>query len=98
VLVNEIKVKVTCTKNGQEVAIVNKTPCVVTVLTFVPVFDPLLDRGKYLELAGKSSFRLMSPELAISQEIEIGNDYILSLSQPSTSTGQGEIPTRKKSK
>jgi hypothetical protein len=96
VLVNEIKVKVTCTKNGQEVAVVNKTPCVVAALTFVPVYDPLLDRGKYLELAGKSSFRLMSPELAISDEIEIGTDYILSISQPSTSTGQGKLPGGKK--
>jgi hypothetical protein len=96
VLVNEIKVKVTCTKNGQEVAIVNKTPCVVSVLTFVPVFDPLLDRGKYLELAGKSAFRLMSPELAISEEIEIGKDYILSLSQPSTSSDQVKLPAGKK--
>lgn len=95
-LVNEIKVKVTCTKNDLEVAVVNKAPSVVSVLTFVPVFDPLLDRGKFLELAGKSSFRLMSPELAISEEIEIGKDYILSLSQPSTASGQVKLPVGKK--
>jgi len=97
-IVNEIKLKFSCTKNGQEVAIVNKVPRVVSVLTFTPVFDPLLDQGKYLELAGKSTLRLVTPELAAGEEIDIGHEYIVSVSQPPTSTGQGEIPARKKAK
>lgn len=95
-IVNEVKLKVSCTKNSLEVAVVNKAPRVISVLTFVPVFDPLLDQGKYLELLGRSSFRLMTPELAMNEEIEIGKDYILTLSQPSTSSCQVKLPAGKK--
>jgi len=95
-LVNPLKLKFACTKNGQEVALVNKVPRVVSVLTFTPVYDPLLDQGKYLELAGKSVLRLVTPELSAGDEIDIGHEYVVSISQPSTSTGQEDLPGRKK--
>jgi hypothetical protein len=97
-IVNPIKLKFSCTKNGEEVAIVNKVPRVVSVLVFTPVFDPLLDQGKYLELAGKSTLRLVTPELSLGEEIAIGHEYIVSISQPATSTVQVELTGRKKSK
>jgi len=81
-LINGIKLKFSCTKNGQEVAIVNKVPRVVSVLTFVPVFDPLLDQGKFLELLGKSRLLLVTPELSAGDEIDIGRGFIVTISQP----------------
>lgn len=92
-LVNGIRLKFSCTKNGQEVAIVNKVPRVVSVCTFDPVFDPLLDQGKFLELLGKSSLRLVTPELSVGDEIDIGRDFIVTISQPSTSSDPAKLPS-----
>lgn len=98
-LVQPVSLKFLCTKNGHEREIVNKKPRIVTALTLIPVADPLFDKGKFLELTGKSTLRIVSPELSAGDEIHIGHEYLVTIAElPSNlkPSGQEEIPAAKK--
>lgn len=98
-LANPVSLKFLCTKNGLEREVSNKKPRVVAALQFIPVMDPLFDKGKFLELTGKAEFKIVTPELSAGDEIGIGHEYLVTISElPSNMkpTGQKEMPAGKK--
>jgi len=90
-----INLKLLCTEKGDKREIHGKKARVVRVMDFIPVSDPLFDKGQFLDLTGKSKVRIVTPELTAGDAFEVGKQYVITISEDKMA-GAALAPAKKK--